>query len=54
MQLHERLNSQRQAPVVVQEADSFAEVKNRIHMAVIGDLGPQFMHADTNPAALRI
>ncbi len=53
MQLHERLNSQRQAPVVVQEADSFAEVKNRIHMAVIGDLGPQFMHADTNPAALR-
>jgi pilus assembly protein CpaF len=53
MQLHERLNSQRQAPVVVQEADGFAEVKNRIHMAVIGELGPQFMNSDVNPAALR-
>ena len=55
MQLHERLNSQHstRAPAIAREADSFAEVKNRIHMAIIGDLGPQLMNSDTNPGALR-
>ena len=53
MQLHERLNGQRSAAPAAHETDSFAEVKNRIHMAVIGDLGPQFMNSDGNPAALR-
>ena len=34
-------------------ADVFAEVKNRIHLAVIGDLGPQLFNSDMNPAVLR-
>ncbi|HMJ32744.1 MAG TPA: CpaF family protein [Baekduia sp.] len=34
-------------------ADPFVEVKNRIHLAVVGDLGPQLFNADTRPAALR-
>ena len=53
MQLHERLSGQRPGPSSAPQTDSFAEVKNRIHMAVIGDLGPQFMNGDGNPAALR-
>ena len=53
MQLHERLNGQRPSPAAAGGTDSFAEVKNRIHMAVIGELGPQFMNSDGDPAALR-
>ena len=54
MQLHERLGAQRNlAGPAGRETDSFAEVKNRIHMAVIGELGPQFMNSDANAAALR-
>ena len=33
--------------------DVFAEVKNRIHLAVIGDLGPQLFNTDMNPLVLR-
>jgi pilus assembly protein CpaF len=33
--------------------DSFAEVKNRVHMAVISELGPQLFDAELDPAALR-
>jgi len=54
MQLHERLNGQRTGSAPARgEVDSFAEVKNRIHMAVIGDLGPQFMNSNGDPGALR-
>ena len=38
MELHERLNTARQPPTR-RSGDPFAEVKNRIHFAVIGDLG---------------
>jgi pilus assembly protein CpaF len=31
----------------------FAEVKNRVHLAVIGDLGPQLFNAEMNPLVLR-
>jgi pilus assembly protein CpaF len=33
--------------------DPFAEIKNRIHMSVIGDLGPQLFNADMNPVSMR-
>jgi pilus assembly protein CpaF len=33
--------------------DSFAEVKNRVHMAVISELGPQLFDAELDPATLR-
>src|SRR5438876_9929773 len=52
MELHERLSTAR--PVVpVTGRDPFAEVKNRIHLAVIGDLGPQLFNANIEPSALR-
>jgi pilus assembly protein CpaF len=34
-------------------SDSFDEVKNRIHLAVIGELGPQLFAADADPAAVK-
>jgi pilus assembly protein CpaF len=34
-------------------ADPFAELKNRIHLAVIGELGPQLFSGDLNPVAMR-
>jgi pilus assembly protein CpaF len=33
--------------------DGFDEIKNRIHLAVIGELGPQLFAADADPAAVR-
>src|SRR5918911_4355818 len=52
MELHERLTSAR--PIVASGGrDPFAEVKNRIHLAVIGDLGPQLFAATIDPFALR-
>jgi pilus assembly protein CpaF len=51
MDLHERLASHGVVDDVA--VDPFVEVKNRIHLAVVGDLGPQLFNADTRPAALR-
>ena len=52
MELHERLSTVR--PVVAPTGrDPFAEVKNRIHLAVIGDLGPQLFNTNMDPNALR-
>ena len=52
MELHERLASAR--PILPTSGpDPFAEVKNRIHLAVIGDLGPQLFAATIDPFALR-
>jgi pilus assembly protein CpaF len=52
MELHERLSTAR--PVAVSRGrDPFAEVKNRIHLAVIGDLGPQLFNVNMDPNALR-
>jgi pilus assembly protein CpaF len=33
--------------------DGFDEVKNRVHLAVIGELGPQLFAADADPEAVR-
>ena len=52
MELHERLSTAR--PVVPAGGrDPFSEVKNRIHFAVIGDLGPQLFASTIDPFALR-
>src|SRR5919202_965283 len=51
MELHERLTSAR--PIVASAGrDPFAEVKNRVHLAVIGDLGPQLFATSICPFAL--
>src|SRR5882672_4828446 len=52
MELHERLSTSR--PIVASSGpDPFAEVKNRIHLAVIGELGPQLFSTTMDPFALR-
>jgi pilus assembly protein CpaF len=52
MELHERLTTARQATPPGRD-DPFAEIKNRVHMAVIGDLGPQLFNVSMDPLALR-
>jgi pilus assembly protein CpaF len=52
MELHERLSANR--PVSVHGGpDPFAELKNRVHLAVIGELGPQLFNANMDPNGLR-
>jgi pilus assembly protein CpaF len=52
MELHERLSTSR--PVAPSTGpDPFADVKNRIHLAVISQLGPQLFNTTMEPAALR-
>jgi pilus assembly protein CpaF len=52
MELHERLTTARNAPVAG-ERDPFADLKTRIHFAVIGDLGPQLYNVNMDPDDLR-
>src|SRR4029450_11218053 len=52
MELHERLTTARPAPPPGRD-DPFAELKNRVHMAVIGDLGPQLFNVKMDPIAMR-
>jgi pilus assembly protein CpaF len=52
MDLQERLAG-RSSVVDAAPSDVFAEVKNRVHLAVIGDLGPQLFNAEMNPLVLR-
>jgi len=52
MELHERLSNVRPAEPAA-PWDAFAEVKNRIHMSLIVDLGPQLFNAELDPAELR-
>jgi pilus assembly protein CpaF len=52
MELHERLSTSR--PVAPSTGpDPFADVKNRVHLAVISQLGPQLFNTTMEPAALR-
>ena len=52
MELHERLSTSR--PVTAPSGpDPFADVKNRIHLAVIGELGPQLFNSAIDPITLR-
>ena len=50
MELHERISSQR-GPV--REQEPFAELKNRVHMSVISELGPQLFNIAVDPNELR-
>ena len=52
MELHERLTTTRPS-AAPGTREPFAELKNRVHLAVIGDLGPQLFNVDDGPAALR-
>jgi pilus assembly protein CpaF len=52
MDLQERLAGVRPADES-RAGDPFAELKNRIHLGVIGDLGPQLFNTEMNPVALR-
>src|SRR6059058_3758615 len=52
MELHERLTTARPAPGQ-QGREPFAELKNQIHLNVIGDLGPQLFNVTMDPLALR-
>jgi pilus assembly protein CpaF len=51
MELHERLSTSGPAPAGA--SDAFAELKNRVHLAVIGDLGPQLFNVSIDPEDLR-
>jgi len=52
MELHERLSAAR--PVTGPSSrDPFAELKTRVHLAVIGDLGPQLYNVSMDPGELR-
>src|SRR5713101_1671914 len=52
MELHERLSTSRPIPPPT-GPDPFADVKNRIHLAVISELGPQLFNTTMEPDALR-
>ncbi len=52
MDLHERLSTARPVAAPVGR-DPFGELKNRIHLAVIGELGPQLFNVNMDPNALR-
>src|SRR6059036_3756135 len=52
MELYERLTTARETPTPT-ERDPFADLKNRVHFAVIGDLGPQLYNVSMDPDALR-
>ena len=52
MELHERLTTAR-AAAPVGERDPFADLKTRVHFAVIGDLGPQLFNVSMDPDTLR-
>ncbi|MDX6480027.1 MAG: pilus assembly protein CpaF [Gaiellaceae bacterium] len=50
MDLHERLKTPRPG---AGERDPFGELKSRVHIAVIGDLGPQLFNVNMDPEELR-
>ena len=53
MDLHERISRARPVATQPHESDAFAELKNRIHFAVIGGLGPQLFNAEMDSDAMR-
>jgi pilus assembly protein CpaF len=53
VELHERLTTAARPTSGPGRDDPFAELKNRVHMAVIGVLGPRLFNVDMDPLALR-
>jgi pilus assembly protein CpaF len=52
MELHERLSTTRPVTAPIGQ-DPFSEVKNRIHLEVISELGPQLFNIAVDPNELR-
>jgi pilus assembly protein CpaF len=52
MELHERLLTAPTAAPTIGH-DPFSELKDRVHLAVIGDLGPQLFNVNIDPTTLR-
>jgi pilus assembly protein CpaF len=52
VELHERLTTARPTPTTGR-TDPFSELKNRVHLAVIGDLGPRLFNVTIDSVALR-
>src|SRR5688500_11370000 len=52
MELRDRLAIRRDSEDAAPR-DAFADVKDRLHAAIIGELGPQLFNADVDEAALR-
>jgi pilus assembly protein CpaF len=53
MELHERLSTLGRPVAATHGPDPFAELKNRVHLAVIAELGPQLFNAAADPVATR-
>jgi len=53
MDLHERLSPTRRPDQASASADPFSELKNAVHLLVIGDLGPQLFNESIDPETLR-
>ena len=53
MDLQERLSAARPSAVSSRGSDPHSELKNRVHLDVIGDLGPQIFNATMDPNGLR-
>ena len=53
MDLHERIASGRPLTSGTESYDPFSDLKNRIHLALIGDLGPQLFSVGADPNAIR-
>ena len=53
MELHERLSASRPIAAPATSRDPFSDLKSRVHLAVIGDLGPQLFNVSIDPAELR-
>jgi pilus assembly protein CpaF len=51
--LRERLSAAPPTAAALRGPDPFSELKNRIHMAVIGELGPQLFNTSMDPNGLR-
>ena len=54
MELHERLASTNGASTGAPGYDRFAEVKNRIHLGIIEELGRQIFNTEIDPDTLRV
>ena len=52
MELAQRLTSAYE-PQAARDPDPFWELKDRVHKAVIGGLGPRLFNTETDPATLR-
>src|SRR5436190_15165070 len=53
MDLHERLTTARATAPASHVREPFADLKTQVHLAVIGDLGPQLFNVSMDPVALK-